>query len=70
MTVLILKIFHRDHVPLLPGNSDIVAMLQQQQVMLQQVVEGQKAFELRQNQLEEKLTTLQSQIDKPSSNYC
>ena len=35
--------------------------------MLQQVIEGQKAFELRQNQLEEKLTTLQSQIDKLSS---
>ena len=35
--------------------------------MLKQVIEGQKAFELRQNQLEEKLTTLQSQIDKLSS---
>ena len=49
------------------GNSDIITMLQQQQAMLQQVVNGQKAFELRQNQLEEKVQTLQSQIDKPSS---
>ena len=40
---------------------------QQQQVMLQQVFEGQVAFELSQNQLEEKFTTLQSQIDKLSS---
>ena len=40
---------------------------QQQQVLLQQVFEGQEACELRQNQLEEKFTTLQSQIDKPSS---
>ena len=40
--------------PSLLSNSDIIAMLQQeQQVMLQQVVEGQKAFQLRQNQLEE-----------------
>ena len=31
------------------GNSDIVPILQQQQVMLQQVIEGQKAFELRQS---------------------
>ena len=35
--------------------------------MIQQVIKGQKAFELRQNQLKEKLTTLQSQIDKLSS---
>ena len=49
------------------GNSDIVTILQQQQVILQQVIEGQKAFEIRQNQLQEKLTTLQSQIDKLSS---
>ena len=57
-----------DSIPSLLGNSDIVAILQrQQQVMLQQFIEGQKAFELRQIQLEEKLTTLQSEIDKLSS---
>ena len=36
-------------------------------MILQQVIEDQKAFELRQNQLEKKLRTLQSQIDKLSS---
>ena len=32
--------------PSLMGNSDIVAILQQLQMMLQQVIEGQKAFEV------------------------
>ena len=35
--------------------------------MLQQVIDSQEAFEVRQNQLQEKLRTLQSQIDKLSS---
>ena len=39
-------------------------MLQQQQLILQKVLASQKTLEERQNNIEEKLADLQSQIDK------
>ena len=48
-------------------NSDITLVLQQQQAILQQLLDGQKEVEKRQSQLEERLTCLQSKVEQPPS---
>ena len=44
---------------------DVITMLQQQQAVLQEVLDGQKELQQRQNQMEEKLICLQSKVDNP-----
>lgn len=42
-------------------------MLQQQQAILQEVLDGQKALEARQTNVEDKIIHLQSQVEKSTS---
>ncbi len=49
------------------NQNEVIPMLQQQQLILQRVLEGQKTLEERQNKIEDKLADLQSQMDKPSA---
>ena len=46
--------------------NEVMPMLQQQQMILQKVLESQKALEERQNKIEDKLANLQTLMDKPS----
>ena len=49
------------------STSNIVVMLQQQQAILQEVLDGQKALEARQTNVEDKIIHLQSQVEKSTS---
>ena len=50
-----------------PSNESIILMLQRQQAMLQQVLDGQKIIEQRQDTVECQLSELQSKVEKPVS---
>ena len=49
------------------STSNIVVILQQQQAILQEVLDGQKALEARQTNVEDKIIHLQSQVEKSTS---
>lgn len=49
------------------STSNIVVMLQQQQAILQEVLDGQKALEARQTNVEDKIIHLISQVEKSTS---
>ena len=51
------------------GNSQIIAMLQQQQSVLQKVLDSQKNMEERQNDMEAQLVGIQGNIE-PNSSQC
>ena len=69
---------HHDPVPATPsstpqsmvnqaeGNNYVVAMLQQQQFMLKNVLDGQKLLEKKQDTMETKLQELESKVNKPN----
>jgi len=47
------------------SQENLIAMLQQQQAMLQQVLEGQKLFERRQDYFDDQLADLASKVERP-----
>ena len=47
------------------SQENLIAMLQQQQPMLQQVLEGQKLFERRQDYFDDQLADLASKVERP-----
>ena len=50
----------------LSTKKNLMSMLQQQQALLQQVIDGQKRLEERQDSFEDQLTTLVSKVEQPA----
>lgn len=48
------------------GNGEVIAMLQQQQAVLQEVLKGQEVLKTQQAEMEEKISTLEAEVNKPA----